>query len=118
MKLDILAIVAHPDDVELAFGGTLLVHEKMGYKTGVLDLTKGELGTRGTPEIRAEEANKASEILNLSVRENLGLADGFFENSKENQLKVAEQIRRFKPGIVITNAVYDRHPDHARERSW
>ena len=114
MKLDILAIVAHPDDVELAFGGTLLTHQKMGYKTGILDLTKGELGTRGTPEIRAAEAAEAAEILKLSVRENLGLADGFFENSKENQLKVVEQIRRFKPSIVITNATYDRHPDHAR----
>lgn len=114
MKLDILAIVAHPDDVELAFGGTLLVHEKQGYKTGVLDLTKGELGTRGTPEIRAKEAEDAARILKLSVRENLGLADGFFENNKENQLKVAEQIRRFQPKIVITNAMYDRHPDHSR----
>lgn len=114
MKLDILAIVAHPDDVELSFGGTLLVHEKKGFKTGVLDLTKGELGTRGTPEIRAKEAEDAAKILKLSVRENLGLADGFFENNKENQLKVAAQIRRFRPKIVIANAVYDRHPDHTR----
>ena len=114
MKLDILAIVAHPDDVELSFGGTLLAHQKMGYKTGILDLTKGELGTRGTPEIRANEAAAAAEILKLSVRENLGLADGFFENNKENQLKIAEQIRRFQPRIVITNSIYDRHPDHTR----
>lgn len=114
MKLDILAIVAHPDDVELSFGGTLLAHQKMGFKTGILDLTKGELGTRGTPEIRAKEARDASEILKLSVRENLGLDDGFFENSKENQLKVAQQIRRFQPKIVITNSIYDRHPDHTR----
>ncbi len=114
MKLDILAIVAHPDDVELSFGGTLLVHEKKGFKTGVLDLTKGELGTRGTPEIRAKEAVDAAKILKLSARENLGLADGFFENSKENQLKVAAQIRRFRPKIVIANAMYDRHPDHTR----
>ncbi|SNT28463.1 bacillithiol biosynthesis deacetylase BshB1 [Ekhidna lutea] len=114
MKLDILAIVAHPDDVELSFGGTLLAHQKQGYKTGILDLTKGELGTRGTPEIRAQEAKDAAEILQLSVRENLGLPDGFFENNKENQIKIAEQIRRFKPKLVITNAIYDRHPDHTR----
>ncbi|WP_462250342.1 bacillithiol biosynthesis deacetylase BshB1 [Ekhidna sp.] len=114
MKLDILAIVAHPDDVELSFGGTLLAHQKMGYKTGILDLTQGELGTRGTPEIRASEAAAAAEILKLSVRQNLGLADGFFENNKENQLKIAEQIRRFQPRIVITNSIYDRHPDHTR----
>lgn len=114
MKLDILAIVAHPDDVELSFGGTLLTHQKMGFKVGVLDLTKGELGTRGTPEIRAKEAEEAGKILKLSVRENLGIADGFFENNKENQLKVAAQIRRFQPKIVITNAIYDRHPDHGR----
>ncbi len=114
MKLDILAIVAHPDDVELSFGGTLLAHQKMGYKTGIIDLTQGELGTRGTPEIRSKEATKAAEILKLTVRENLGLADGFFENNKENQLKIAKQIRRFKPSVVITNAIYDRHPDHGR----
>ncbi|MEQ8906392.1 bacillithiol biosynthesis deacetylase BshB1 [Ekhidna sp.] len=114
MKLDILAIVAHPDDVELSFGGTLLTHQKQGFKTGVLDLTKGELGTRGTPEIRAKEAEDAAKILKLSARENLGLADGFFENTKENQLKVAEQIRRFQPKIVIANSIYDRHPDHTR----
>ncbi|MEO9485596.1 MAG: bacillithiol biosynthesis deacetylase BshB1 [Ekhidna sp.] len=114
MKLDILAIVAHPDDVELSFGGTLLAHQKKGYKTGVLDLTKGELGTRGTPEIRAKEAKDAGEILKLSARENLGIADGFFENNRENQLKVVEQIRHFQPKIVITNSIYDRHPDHTR----
>ncbi|WP_420575267.1 bacillithiol biosynthesis deacetylase BshB1 [Ekhidna sp.] len=114
MKLDILAIVAHPDDVELSFGGTLLAHQKQGYKTGILDLTRGELGTRGTPEVRAKEAENAAEILKLSIRENLGLADGFFENNKENQMRVAEQIRRFQPLIVITNSIYDRHPDHTR----
>lgn len=114
MKLDILAIVAHPDDVELSFGGTLLAHKKMGYRTGIIDLTAGELGTRGTPEIRAEEAAAASKILGLEVRENLGLEDGFFQNTKENQIKVVEQIRRFQPRIIITNSVYDRHPDHTR----
>lgn len=114
MKLDILAIVAHPDDVEISFGGTLLAHQKMGFKTGVLDLTKGELGTRGTPEIREMEAAAAAEILKLSVRENLRIEDGFFQNDKATQLKVVEQIRRFQPRIVITNAIYDRHPDHGR----
>ncbi|MEQ9405032.1 MAG: bacillithiol biosynthesis deacetylase BshB1 [Cyclobacteriaceae bacterium] len=114
MKLDILAIVAHPDDVELSFGGTLLVHQKAGYKTGIVDLTKGELGTRGTPEIRSQEAEAAGRILKLSARENLGLPDGFFENSKESQLKVAGMIRKYRPKLVITNSIYDRHPDHPR----
>lgn len=114
MKLDILGITAHPDDVELSFGGTLLVHKDLGFKTGILDLTKGELGTRGTPEIRAQEAEKAAEILGLTTRENIGLPDGFFENNKENQLRVVEQIRRFKPRIIIANSIYDRHPDHTR----
>jgi bacillithiol biosynthesis deacetylase BshB1 len=114
MKLDILAIVAHPDDAELAFGGTLLKHKKMGYKTGIIDLTRGELGTRGTPEIRAQESDAAAKILGLSVRDNLNLPDGFFENSKENQLKIATKIREYQPEIVITNAIYDRHPDHPR----
>ena len=114
MKLDLLAIVAHPDDVELSFGGTLLVHQKKGYKTGILDLTKGELGTRGTPEIRAQESAEASKVLKLSVRDNLGLEDGFFQNDKATQLRLVEKIRAYKPRIVITNTVYDRHPDHGR----
>ncbi|MEP5612891.1 MAG: bacillithiol biosynthesis deacetylase BshB1 [Cyclobacteriaceae bacterium] len=117
MKVDILAIVAHPDDVELSFGGTLLIHKKKGYTTGIVDLTKGELGTRGTPDIRAREAEDASKILGLSVRENLGLPDGFFENTKESQLRVVEAIRKYQPKVVITNAVYDRHPDHPRASS-
>lgn len=114
MKIDILAIVAHPDDVEMSFGGTMIKHQKMGYSTGVIDLTRGELGTRGTPAIRAAEAEKAAEIMKLSVRDNLGFADGFFENTKENQLNIVEQIRKYKPEIIITNAIYDRHPDHIR----
>ncbi|MEP1095995.1 MAG: bacillithiol biosynthesis deacetylase BshB1 [Cyclobacteriaceae bacterium] len=114
MKVDILAIVAHPDDVELSFGGTLLIHKRKGYKTAIVDLTKGELGTRGTPEIREQEAKDAAKILGLDTRENLGLPDGFFENTKENQLRVVEAIRKYEPKIVITNAVYDRHPDHPR----
>lgn len=114
MQIDILGIAAHPDDVELSFGGTLLVHQQMGYTIGIIDLTKGELGTRGTPEIRDQEAKKAGEILRLSTRDNLELADGFFENNKENQLAIVKQIRKYKPQIVITNATYDRHPDHTR----
>lgn len=114
MNLDILGITAHPDDAELSFGGTLLTHKDQGYTTGIVDLTRGELGTRGTPEIREKEARKAGEILGLSARTNLELADGFFQNDKPSQLKVIEQIRRFRPKIVITNAEYDRHPDHTR----
>ena len=114
MKIDILGIVAHPDDAELSFGGTLLVHQKKGYRTGVIDLTRGELSTRGTPKIRLKETQSASKTLQLTVRENLDLADGFFENNKENQLKIIKQIRKYCPKIVITNALYERHPDHQR----
>lgn len=114
MKLDILAIVAHPDDVEFSFSGTLITHQKKGYKIGIVDLTQGELGTRGTPEIREEEAKAAAEVMKLSARENLKMEDGFFENNKANQLKIVTQIRRFQPSIVIANAIHDRHPDHTR----
>ena len=117
MEIDLLGVVAHPDDAELSFGGTLLVHQQKGYKTGIIDLTKGEMGTRGTPEIREVEAAEAAKILKLSVRENLGLPDGFFENSKENQLSIARAIRKYRPKIVITNSIYDRHPDHPRASS-
>jgi bacillithiol biosynthesis deacetylase BshB1 len=114
MKLDILAIAAHPDDAELGCGGTLAKHAAMGHKVGIIDLTRGELGTRGTPEIRAKEAENASRILGLAVRENLGLPDGFFKNDEAHQRIVIAAIRRYKPEIVITNAVYDRHSDHGR----
>lgn len=114
IKLDILAIGAHPDDVELSCSGTLLKQASLGHKTGVLDLTRGELGTRGSAEIRDQEAAAASKILGLSVRENIGLADGFFENNKESQLKIIEVIRKYKPEIVLLNAVKDRHPDHGK----
>lgn len=114
MKLDILAIGAHPDDVELAAGGTVLKHVHQGKKVGVLDLTRGELGTRGSAEIRDKEAAKSAEILGLSVRHNVRMADGFFEYNKENQLLIIEQIRRFKPEIVLCNAIEDRHPDHGK----
>ncbi len=114
MKLDILVLAAHPDDAELGCGGTVAKHISLGYKVGIVDLTLGELGTRGTPEIRKTEASEAAKILGLTVRENLGLADGFFQNSKEDQLKVVVAVRKFQPSIVLANAVMDRHPDHGR----
>lgn len=114
MKIDILAIVAHPDDVELSCAGTLLAHAALGKTIGVVDLTKGELGTRGTPELRQQEADKASAILQLQVRANVGLPDGFFENRKEHQLAVIQAIRRYQPDIILTNAIRDRHSDHGR----
>lgn len=114
MKLDILAFAAHPDDVELGCAGTLIAHVQAGYKVGVVDLTEGELGTRGTPETRLQEAADAADVMGLSVRDNLGFADGFFQNDKEHQLKVIEKIRKYKPEMVIMNAVHDRHPDHGR----
>jgi bacillithiol biosynthesis deacetylase BshB1 len=114
MKLDILAFGAHPDDVELSCGGTLLKHIQLGKKAGVIDLTKGELGTRGTVQTRNAESEAASELLQLSVRENLGLEDGFFLNDKSNQLKVVTMIRKYQPEIILCNAVHDRHPDHGK----
>lgn len=113
-KLDILAIVAHPDDVELAGAGTIISHVKQGFSAGIIDLTKGEMGTRGTPEQRLREAEEAGKIMGLSARENLGLADSFFSNDNETQLKVIEVIRKYQPEIVIANSTYDRHPDHGR----
>lgn len=114
MKLDILAIGAHPDDVELSCGATLIKEAQAGKKTGVLDLTRGELGTRGTAEIRDQEAQDASKILGLQVRENIALADGFFLNDQASQLKIIEIIRKYRPEIVLCNAIYDRHIDHGR----
>ncbi|MFD1162510.1 bacillithiol biosynthesis deacetylase BshB1 [Hwangdonia seohaensis] len=114
MKLDILAIGAHPDDVELGCGATLAKEIALGKKVGILDLTKGELGTRGTAETRAIEANNAAEILGISVRENLGFADGFFVNDKQHQLEIIKMIRKYKPELVICNAIDDRHIDHGK----
>jgi bacillithiol biosynthesis deacetylase BshB1 len=114
MKLDILAITAHPDDVELCCAGTLLVQMELGKKVGIVDLTKGELGTRGTPEGRIREANDSARILNIDVRDNVGLADGFFQNDEAHQKKIIPYIRKYQPDIVITNAIDDRHPDHGR----
>jgi N-acetylglucosamine malate deacetylase 1 len=114
MKLDLLAFAAHPDDAEMSCGGTLIAHVAMGKKVGIVDLTRGELGTRGTPEIRKQESEAATRIIGLHVRENLGLADGFFEVNQENKLKVVQVLRKYQPEIVLLNAISDRHPDHGR----
>ena len=114
MKLDILAISAHPDDIELSCSGTLIAHKSQGYTTGILDLTEGEMSTRGTPETRQKESAEASEIMGLSMRENLGLSDAKFDLSFENQLRVIKVLRKFRPEIILANALYDRHPDHVR----
>jgi bacillithiol biosynthesis deacetylase BshB1 len=114
LKLDILAIAVHPDDVELGCSGTLLMEKAHGKKTGVVDLTRGELGTRGTAELRAVEAARAGEILRLDVRENLGMADGFFRNDEAHQRLLIRAIRKYRPEIVLANALDDRHPDHGR----
>lgn len=114
MKVDILAIGVHPDDVELSCAGTILKHIALRKKVGILDLTKGELGTRGTAEIRTKEAKKAAKILGVSFRDQLDMADGFFRNNEKFQLEVIEKIRQYQPEIVLCNAVSDRHPDHGR----
>lgn len=114
MKLDILFFGAHPDDVELGCAGTILKHIALGYKVGIIDLTRGELGTRGTIEIRTKEAKNAAKRLGVLVRENLSFADGFFINDKSHQLAIITIIRKYKPSIVVLPAITDRHPDHAR----
>jgi len=114
MKLDILAFASHPDDIELSCSGTLALHGSLDKKVGVVDLTQGELGTRGSVAIRKKEADDSSKILNLQVRENLEMEDGFFEHSKANILAIARCIRKYQPEIVLANAINDRHPDHGR----
>lgn len=114
MKLDILAIGAHPDDVELGCGATLAKEISLGKKVGILDLTQGELSTRGTIAIRQEEAKNAAEILGISMRENIGFADGFFVNDKTHQLEIVKIIRKYQPTIVLLNAISDRHIDHQK----
>jgi bacillithiol biosynthesis deacetylase BshB1 len=114
MKVDILAIGAHPDDIELSCGGTILSHIAQGHTVAILDLTRGELGTRGTAETRAQEAADAAQKMGVSIRENAGFADGFFQNDKEHQLELIKYIRKYQPDIILANAVRDRHPDHAR----
>jgi bacillithiol biosynthesis deacetylase BshB1 len=113
-KVDILAFAAHPDDVELAASGTVMKHIAKGKTVAIVDLTQGEMGSRGTIHTRYEEAAAASEILGISHRENLKMEDGFFEINETNKRKIVEQIRRFQPEIVLANAVSDRHPDHGR----
>lgn len=114
MKLDILAFGAHPDDVELGCGATLAKEISLGKKAGIIDLTRGELGTRGSAEIRDEEARKAGEILGIAIRENLRFRDGFFVNDETHQLEVIKMIRKYRPEIVLCNAIDDRHIDHGK----
>lgn len=114
MKLDILAFGAHPDDVELSCGATLVKEISLGKKVGIVDLTRGELGSRGSAEIRDNEAATAKEILGVHVRENLGFADGFFLNDKKHQLEIIKLIRKYQPEIILCNALYDRHIDHPK----
>lgn len=114
MKLDILAIGAHPDDVELGCGATIAKEVAQGKKVGILDLTRGELGTRGSAELRDVESARAAEILGAAVRENLAFADGFFVNDKAHQLEIIKMIRKYRPEIVLCNAVDDRHIDHGK----
>lgn len=114
LKLDILAFAAHPDDAELSCGGTLLAQKALGYRTGIVDLTQGELGTRGDAATRMAEAAAAAEILGLNHRQNLGMADGFFVNDSEHQLAIIRVIRTLRPEIVLANAIRDRHTDHGK----
>ncbi len=114
MKLDLLAFGVHPDDIELSCAGTLLVEKKNGKKVGIIDLTRGELGTRGTAQTRKEEAANSASILGVDVRENLKMADGFFRNDEENQRKIIKVLRMYQPEIILCNALEDRHPDHGR----
>jgi len=114
MKLDVLAIGVHPDDVELGCSGTLINEVKRGKKVGIVDLTEGELGTRGTVETRYAEAANAAKVIGAVARENLKMRDGFFKNDEEHQLKVIRALRKYQPEIVIANILEDRHPDHGR----
>ncbi len=114
MKVFVLAFGVHPDDVELSCSGTLINEVKKGHRVGIVDLTAGELGTRGNAETRALEAEQAARIMGVAVRENLGMRDGFFKNDEEHQLKVIRAIRKYQPEIVLANMLEDRHPDHGR----
>lgn len=114
MKLDILVFAVHPDDAELGCSGTILKHIADGKKVGIVDFTRGELGTRGSAEIRDEEAAASAKILGLHARENLCMKDGFFQNNEEHQLQLIKMVRKYQPEIILTNALHDRHPDHGR----
>ncbi len=113
LQLDVLAIAAHPDDVELSAGGTLIKLAEMGYRTGILDMTRGEAGTRGTPEIRRQEAEQAAEILGLAVRENLELPDAHIWLNEESRVKLVRVLRKLRPRVIFTQHWEDPHPDHA-----
>jgi N-acetylglucosamine malate deacetylase 1 len=114
MKLDILVFAAHPDDAELGCGGTLFSHIAQGYSAGIVDFTRGELGTRGTPEKRLQEAEAASRLFGLSARRNLNFRDGFFKHDEEHVLQLVQMLRLYQPSILLANAPHDRHPDHGR----
>lgn len=114
MTVDVLCIAAHPDDVEMTCAGTVLSLVDQGKTVAVIDLTKGELGTRGTPEIRLQEAKEGARLMRLSARHNMGFKDGFFQNDEAHQKALIPWIRHFQPKIVLTNAIDDRHPDHGR----
>lgn len=114
MKLDILAFGAHPDDVELGAAGTIAKEVSLGKKVGIVDLTRGELGTRGSVEIRHTEATNAAKILGVSIRENLEFRDGFFVNDEKHQLEIIKMLRKYKPETVLCNAIDDRHIDHGK----
>lgn len=117
MKLDILVIAAHPDDAELGCSGTIASHVAKGYKVGIVDLTQGEMGTRGTPETRVQEASEAAKILGLSARENLGFKDIYFKDDEFHQMELIKVIRKYQPDVVLANAITDRHPDHGKGSS-
>ncbi len=117
MKLDILAIASHPDDVELSCSGTLAAHVAKGYKVGIVDLTRGEMGTRGTPDTRLKEAEEAAKVLKLAARENLGFEDVYFQDDKAHHLEIVKMIRKYQPEIILANAIRDRHPDHGKGAS-
>ena len=114
MEVDILAFGAHPDDVELGCGGTIIKEIKNGKKVGIIDLTRGELGTRGNADTRDSESKLAANILNISFRENMNFKDGFFLNDESHKIEIVKKIRKYRPKIVLANAISDRHPDHAR----
>lgn len=117
MKLDILVLAAHPDDAELGCSGTIAAHVAKGYKVGIVDLTQGEMGTRGTPETRLKESDDAAKILGLSARENMGFKDIYFKDDEFHQKELIRVIRKYQPDIVLANAVTDRHPDHGKGAS-
>jgi bacillithiol biosynthesis deacetylase BshB1 len=117
LKLDILVLAAHPDDAELGCSGTIAAQVAKGNKVGIVDLTHGEMGTRGTPKLRLQEAANAAQILGLAARENMGFQDVFFKDDAEHQLKLVQVIRKYQPEIILANAVTDRHPDHGKGAS-